>query len=113
MNRPHTSESKIKDLRRPDRRTAMKVLVKKSFKFVDVLWATYITRNSISLRYKYSFVHMCIQAYRTSDLEDNVITGDDDLEDWLTDGMLPTLDPSDDMDQEVHASDDEDFDSEN
>ena len=46
----HTSLSKVRDLRRPDRRTAMKVLVKKSYTFVDMLWAMYIARNKVDLR---------------------------------------------------------------
>ena len=51
MNRPYTSTSRVKDLRRPDRRTAMKVLVKKTYMFVDKLWAEYVERNRADLRY--------------------------------------------------------------
>ena len=50
VNRAHSSESKVRDLRRPDRCTAMKVLVKKSFAFVDLLWAMYVSHNG-DLRY--------------------------------------------------------------
>ena len=54
VNHAHSSESKVRDLRPPDRRTAMKVLVKKSFGFVDllsVLWAMYVSYNKVDLRY--------------------------------------------------------------
>ena len=47
MNRAYTSMNKFKDLRRPDRRTAMKVLVKKTFKFVDLVWAMYVAQNKV------------------------------------------------------------------
>ena len=50
VNRAHTSACKVRDLRRPDRRTAMKALVQKTFKFVDVLWEMYISRNRESLK---------------------------------------------------------------
>ena len=43
--------NKVQDLRRPDCRTAMKVLVKKTFKFVDLLWAMYVSQNKVDLRY--------------------------------------------------------------
>ena len=49
MNRPCTSTHKVKDLRRPDRRTSMKVLVKKSYKFVQQVWSTYVCRNLANL----------------------------------------------------------------
>lgn len=49
VNRPYTSTHKVKDLRRPDRRTSMKVLVKKSYKFVQQVWATYVCRNLANL----------------------------------------------------------------
>ena len=50
INRPCTSKRKVHDLRRPDRRTAMKVLVEKSFNFVDTLWASYMARNQVDLQ---------------------------------------------------------------
>ena len=50
VNRPYTSQHLVKDLRRPDRRTAMKVLVKKSFDFVDLLWIEYTLCNKTDLR---------------------------------------------------------------
>ena len=40
----------MKDLRRPDRRTAMKVLVDKSFGFVDNLWETFVSQNKSNLK---------------------------------------------------------------
>lgn len=43
--------SRVRDLRRPDRRTAMKVLVKKSYTFVDTLWTMYVEQNKVDLRY--------------------------------------------------------------
>ncbi len=42
--------TKVKDLRRPDRRTAMKVLVKKSFGFVRLLWEMFVERNKADLQ---------------------------------------------------------------
>lgn len=45
VNRMHTSEHKVRDLRRPDRRTAMKVLVEKTFHFVELIWAAYVSKN--------------------------------------------------------------------
>ena len=51
MNRPHTSERQVKDLRWPDRRTAMKALVRKTYVFVDRLWAVYVQSNKADLRY--------------------------------------------------------------
>jgi hypothetical protein len=50
VNRAHTSQRRVADLRRPDRRTHMKVLVEKTFKFVDMLWASYICNNRTDLR---------------------------------------------------------------
>ncbi|XP_064402159.1 uncharacterized protein LOC135347946 [Halichondria panicea] len=49
VGREHTSKRKLKDLRRPDRRTAMKALVKKTYQFAYVLWTTYVTKNMTSL----------------------------------------------------------------
>ena len=45
VNRPYTSQAKVKDLRRPDRRAAMKVHTKKTFLFVELLWNMYLTCN--------------------------------------------------------------------
>ncbi len=49
VGREHTSERKLKDLRQPDRRTAMKALGKKTYQFAYVLWTTYVTKNMTSL----------------------------------------------------------------
>ena len=53
VNRPYTSTSIVKDLRRPDRRTATKVLIKKSFKFVALLWEMYIAKNRGDIRFSH------------------------------------------------------------
>ena len=45
VNRPYTSQAKLQDFWRPERRTAMKVLMNKSFMFVDMLWAMYVTQK--------------------------------------------------------------------
>ena len=50
MNRPYTSRVDVKDLRRPDRRMAVKVLVKKTFHFADHLWCCYLTLNKSDVR---------------------------------------------------------------
>ena len=44
-----TSERLVQDLRRPDRRTPMKVLVRKSFLFVETLWASHVQMNMQNL----------------------------------------------------------------
>ena len=49
--RESTSERVVQDARRPDRRTPMKVLVKKSFDFVDNIWECCIQQRSDELRY--------------------------------------------------------------
>ena len=82
----------------------MKVHVKKSFDFVDTIWAKYISINSVRLRYSEVFVTCTIQhVFKLySDLEETILTEGDDDEDWLTDGMLPTL-----QDEDDYESDDE------
>lgn len=50
VNRDFTSKHVVADLRRPDRRTPMKVLVKKTYKFVDRIWTTYVSRNKTDIR---------------------------------------------------------------
>ena len=47
VNRAYNSASKVKDLRRPDCQTPMKVLVDKTFRFVESLWTTYIAQNKV------------------------------------------------------------------
>ena len=49
VNRPFTSQHRVADLRRPDRRTAMKVRVEKTYNFVDILCASYIASNRVDL----------------------------------------------------------------
>ncbi|XP_064394590.1 uncharacterized protein LOC135341847 isoform X2 [Halichondria panicea] len=65
VNRAHTSKRKVKDLRRPDRRTDMKALVSKSYHFAGMLWTEYVARNGVDL----------------SEFEDIEPDGDND-EDW-------------------------------
>ena len=50
VNRAYTSTHRVADLRRPDRRTAMKVLVEKTYNFVDVLWEAYMEHNKNDLQ---------------------------------------------------------------
>ena len=50
MNREYTSTHRVADLRRPDRRTAMKVLVDKTYNFVDMVWHAYMEHNKTDLR---------------------------------------------------------------
>ena len=62
----YTSTHKVADLRRPDRRTAMKVLVDKTYNFVDVLWDAYIDHNVTDLRllhtlYMYNVLYTVFQ----------------------------------------------------
>ena len=49
--RASTSERLYLDMRRPDRRTPMKVLTEKSFRFVDQMWDCYMAKNMEDLRY--------------------------------------------------------------
>ena len=44
------SSRKVLDLRRPDRRTPMNVLVEKSFDFVEKLWTEYLRHNKADLQ---------------------------------------------------------------
>ena len=48
--REATSSRMVLDMRRPDRRTPMKVLVRKSFKFVDAIWQHYTRKNVGDIR---------------------------------------------------------------
>ncbi len=49
--RASTSERLVQDMRRPDRRTAMRVLVTKTFNFVDNIWQSFVQQRSDELRY--------------------------------------------------------------
>ena len=48
--RDATSSRMVLDMRRPDRRTPMKVLVPKTFHFVDAVWWHYMERNLVDMR---------------------------------------------------------------
>ena len=49
-NRAYTSTHRVADLRRPDRCTAMKVPVDKTYNFVDAPWEAYMKHNNNDLR---------------------------------------------------------------
>ena len=49
MGRAATSERLVADLRRPDRRTLMKVLVGKTFNFVSAIWELHTHNNMQNL----------------------------------------------------------------
>ena len=50
VGRASTSERVVQDRRRQDWRTPMKVLVKKTFNFVDDIWKTYVEQKLGDLR---------------------------------------------------------------
>ena len=50
MRRAYTSERLVVDLRRQNRRTPMKVLVNKTFNFVEGIWKEYIQWRVDDLR---------------------------------------------------------------
>ena len=50
MCRASTSEHLVLDQRRPDQRTAMKVLVKKTFNFVDDIWKACVQQKINDLK---------------------------------------------------------------
>ena len=56
--RAFTSERMYLDVRRPDRGTPMKVLVDKSFTFVDKVWDCYMANNMEDVRYIHVHMHM-------------------------------------------------------
>ena len=62
VHRDSTCERLVVDLRRSDRRTSMKVLVKRTFKFVDEIWRPYVQTRINDLRYgtdmKQTVVHV-------------------------------------------------------
>ena len=51
VNRAHTSVHRVRDLRRPDRRTPMKVLVEKTYTFVEQVWSAYMDKNKPDIRH--------------------------------------------------------------
>ena len=50
ISRPSTSEQMYVDLRRPDRRTPRRLLVRKTFKSVHIVWAKYTECNQTDAR---------------------------------------------------------------
>ena len=48
--RPTTSERVYLDIRRPDRRTPKRVLVKKSYDYVHTVWSLYTESNTADFR---------------------------------------------------------------
>ena len=56
MNRHSTSERQVRDLHRPDRHTPVNVVVKKSYDFVERVWAAYLASNTSDLRYMYMLI---------------------------------------------------------
>ena len=46
VGRDSTSERLYWDMRRPDRRTPMKVLVEKSYRFTTNIWSLYMQKNA-------------------------------------------------------------------
>ena len=61
--RAFTSEKYYADVRRPDRRTPMKVLTDKTFTFVDTIWETYMEHNMVDVRYIYMCMHVHMYIY--------------------------------------------------
>ena len=107
MNRHSTSERQVRDLRRPDRHTPMKMLVKKSYGFVERLWAAYLASNCSDLRYIFMRADLhCIHArmspyYWSTTCRPLVEVGRDEDEELQQDGMVL---------EDVTAADDEDHD---
>ena len=59
VQRGHTSERTYVDIRRPNRRTALKVLVNKTFRFVEDVWSTYVRRNMQVTGYVHTTILCC------------------------------------------------------
>ncbi len=51
VRRECTSERLVQDMRRPDRRTRIRVLVEKSFNFAGEIWENYEQQRKVDLRY--------------------------------------------------------------
>lgn len=91
VNRAHTSEHRVYDLRRPDRRTPMKVLVEKKFEFVELVWSAYVAHNKPDIRYViivYVYIHittlllyMYFFVFRPIEDEEPSGTGGEEVED--------------------------------
>ena len=67
VQRGYTSERTYIDFRRPNRRTPLKVLVDKGFRFIDDVWSMYMKRNM----HVTGYVHVpCIYIANTSSIPD-------------------------------------------
>lgn len=95
VHRAHTSQRRVADLRRPDRRTQMKVLVRKSFTFVDMLWATYVQTNSSNLQSVFvTYIYwLWLSPYRP------LVEGDEEDEGQLVDDGALVAESDDDDDE--------------
>ena len=51
VRRECTSERLVQDMKRPDRRTPMRVLKEKSFNFAEEIWENYEQQRKVDLRY--------------------------------------------------------------
>lgn len=58
VQRGHTSERVYVDIRRPNRRTPLKVLVDKTLGFVEDVWSTYMKRNMQVTGYVYMYMRI-------------------------------------------------------
>ena len=107
VNCAHTSEHRVQDLRRPDRRTPMKVLVEKTFTFVELVWLAYIDDNKADIRhvlfilYCTFVVYMClsIQYIVFREIEEEE-TSDTDREEVEDGAVLPEEESDDDDDDD-------------
>jgi hypothetical protein len=83
VDRAYTSTKFTIDLRRPDRRTLMKVLVKNSYSFVDDIWELFLQNHCQSLSpfdesEDHVEVHLDLHEDRIDELLMAEYTGDDD-----------------------------------
>ena len=100
------------DLRRSDRRTAMKVLVSKNFKFVDLIWSQYIDLIKTDLRFNDTsnmglWCHYNIHVYnRPICDEDETEHTDDELDMFEEGAMIPNI-SDDESDSDTGTYDDD------
>lgn len=85
--RPATSERMYVDLRRPDRRTPKRVLVKKTFNNVHTVWSLYVARNKVNIRPLCDEVDGQDAMAETDDVDDDIDDGDalessDEIDDY-------------------------------
>ena len=78
----------------------MKVLVKKSYRFVETLWAMYIDHNKVCIctRVDIIRVHNCVCSEADDEGDGNEgddNEGDDDDDNEMEDGLMVPLDSSD------------------